>query len=233
MQLNRFSFKNPFALNRFDFTDLINEIQHLSTLPDLLTDTTSGIEIYISNGVQKEWLIDVLTHFNEMDNVKESDLSIVLFQDKETSEKRHIEEKKAFHDHIDCNGKKILEIGCGIGRWVETLHDKCDSYLGIDYTDDMINIANETIDYDNCKFQVMSATDICDDELLNKASPNPELLHLGLSGRVYNAVCRAGIQSITELEEMLDSGEFAKKRGVGQKMVDEAKKAIEMYKEIL
>ena len=30
----------------------------------------------------------------------------------------------------------------------------------------MINIANETIDYDNCKFQVMSATDICDDELL-------------------------------------------------------------------
>ena len=68
MQLNRFSFKNPFALNRFDFTDLINEIQHLSTLPDLLTDTTSGIEIYISNGVQKEWLIDVLTHFNEMDN---------------------------------------------------------------------------------------------------------------------------------------------------------------------
>ena len=98
----------------------------------------------------------------------ESDLSIVLFQDKETSEKRHIEEKKAFHDHIDCNGKKILEIGCGIGRWVETLHDKCDSYLGIDYTEDMINIANETIDYDNCKFQVMSATDICVDELLIK-----------------------------------------------------------------
>ncbi|WP_405268784.1 class I SAM-dependent methyltransferase [Methanobrevibacter sp.] len=96
----------------------------------------------------------------------ESDLSIVLFQDKETSEKRHIEEKNAFHEHIDCSGKKILEIGCGIGRWVETLHDKCESYMGIDYTEDMIDIANETIDYDNCKFQVMSATDICENELL-------------------------------------------------------------------
>ena len=96
----------------------------------------------------------------------ESDLSIVLFQDKETSEKRHIEEKNAFHEHIDCSGKKVLEIGCGIGRWVETLHDKCESYMGIDYTEDMIDIANETIDYDNCKFQVMSATDICDSELL-------------------------------------------------------------------
>lgn len=98
----------------------------------------------------------------------ESELSIVLFQDKETSEKRHIEEKNAFHEHIDCTGKKVFEIGCGIGRWVDTLHDKCDSYLGIDYTEDMIDIANKTRNFDNCKFQVMSATDICEEELLIK-----------------------------------------------------------------
>lgn len=96
----------------------------------------------------------------------ESDLSIVLFQDKENSEQRHIEEKKLLHEHIDVTGKKVLEVGCGIGRWVEALHDKCESYLGIDYTEDLIKIAEETYDYDNCKFQVMSATDIDEDALL-------------------------------------------------------------------
>ena len=34
----------------------------------------------------------------------ESDLSIVLFQDKENSEQRHIEEKKLLHEHIDVTG---------------------------------------------------------------------------------------------------------------------------------
>lgn len=96
----------------------------------------------------------------------ESDLSIVLFQDKENSEQRHIEEKKLLLEHIDVTGKKVLEVGCGIGRWVEALHDKCESFLGIDYTEDLINIANESYDYDNCKFQLMSATDIKADELL-------------------------------------------------------------------
>ena len=96
----------------------------------------------------------------------ESDLSIVLFQDKENSEQRHIEEKKLLHEHIYISGKKILEIGCGIGRWTEALHDKCESYLGIDYTEDLVEIAKKSYDYDNCKFQVMSATDIKVDELL-------------------------------------------------------------------
>ena len=96
----------------------------------------------------------------------ESDLSIVLFQDKENSEQRHIEEKKLFYEHIDLEGKKVLEVGCGIGRWAEALHGKCESFLGIDYTEDLIEIANKSYDFDDCKFQVISATDIKADELL-------------------------------------------------------------------
>ena len=96
----------------------------------------------------------------------ESDLSIVLFQDKENSEQRHIEEKKLFYEHVDIEGKKVLEVGCGIGRWAEALHGKCGSFLGIDYTEDLIEIANKSYDFDDCKFQVMSATDIKADELL-------------------------------------------------------------------
>lgn len=96
----------------------------------------------------------------------ESDYSIVLFQDKENSEKRHEEEKKIFHENIDVSGKKVLEIGCGIGRWVEALHDKCASYLGLDFSEDLLEIAEKTYDYDNCKFQLMSATYIKVDELV-------------------------------------------------------------------
>ena len=96
----------------------------------------------------------------------ESDLSIVLFQDKENSEQRHIEEKKLLFESIDVSNKKVLEIGCGIGRWAEALHDKCDSFLGLDFSQDLIEIANKSNNYDNCKFQVMSATDIKIDKLL-------------------------------------------------------------------
>lgn len=97
----------------------------------------------------------------------ESDLSIVLFQDKENSAQRHEEEKKLFYDHIDTSGKKVLEIGCGIGRWAEALHDKCESYLGLDFSEELIEIAKKTYkDFDDCHFQLMSATDIKVDELL-------------------------------------------------------------------
>ena len=109
----------------------------------------------------------VKNFFNERANKDlESDLSIVLFQDKENSEQRDKEEQEVLFENIDVTDKKIIEIGCGIGRWAEALHDKCESFLGLDFSEDLIEIANNTIDFDNCKFQVMSATDIKVDELL-------------------------------------------------------------------
>lgn len=109
----------------------------------------------------------VRNFFNERANKDlESDLSIVLFQDKENSAQRHIEEQKVLFENIDVSGKKVLEIGCGIGRWADALHDKCGSFLGIDFSEDLIEIAKKSYNYDNCEFQVMSATDIKVDELL-------------------------------------------------------------------
>jgi 2-polyprenyl-3-methyl-5-hydroxy-6-metoxy-1,4-benzoquinol methylase len=71
-----------------------------------------------------------------------------------------IEKKK------DLKGKKVLEIGCGIGRWAQFFNDKCSSYLGLDYSENLVEIAKQSNKYDNCKFQVMSAFDIKIDELL-------------------------------------------------------------------
>lgn len=68
------------------------------------------------------------------------------FSDKENVEKRQKEESELLLNKIDFENKKILEIGCGIGRWAEVFHDKCDSYLGIDYSEDLIEIAIDTAD---------------------------------------------------------------------------------------
>ncbi|MBE6499192.1 MAG: class I SAM-dependent methyltransferase [Methanobrevibacter thaueri] len=111
----------------------------------------------------------VKNFFNKRANKDvDSNLSIVLFQDKENSEKRNIEETNLFLENIDLKNKKVLEIGCGLGRWAEFFHDKCESYLGLDYSENLIEIAKETNNYDNCNFQVMSAYDIKIDELLIK-----------------------------------------------------------------
>ena len=95
--------------------------------------------------------------------------SIVLFQDKENSEQRHEDEKKIFYENIDVSGKSVLEIGCGVGRWAEALHGKCDSYLGLDFSEELLEIAKESYkEFDDCNFQLMSATDIKVDELIIK-----------------------------------------------------------------
>ena len=53
---------------------------------------------------------------------------------------------------------------------VEKRHkDESKIVLGIDYSKNLIEIANKTYDYDNCYFQEMSATDLKIDEL--KLSP--------------------------------------------------------------
>ncbi len=95
-------------------------------------------------------------------------MTITSFQEKENLDKRQKEESKIVLENIDLTGKKILEIGCGLGRWAEIFHDKCKSYLGLDYAENLIKLAKKNYNYENCEFQVMSALDIKIDELIIK-----------------------------------------------------------------
>lgn len=87
-------------------------------------------------------------------------MTITSYHDKDNLEKRQKEEIEVISKKIDFNGKKILEIGCGLGRWAEFFHDKCSEYMGIDYSKNLIEIAKKHFNYPNCYFENLSATEI-------------------------------------------------------------------------
>lgn len=62
-----------FPLNRFDFSDLIEQIEKESLIPDILVDAETGIEFYGTDSISKEILINILENFNVLDNLAQND----------------------------------------------------------------------------------------------------------------------------------------------------------------
>ena len=62
---------------------------------------------------------------------------------------------------------RILDIGCGIGRWAENLINQFDSYTGVDFSEGFINFASEKFaNYTNIKFYNNSILNL-DKEILD------------------------------------------------------------------
>ncbi|HJJ48600.1 MAG TPA: class I SAM-dependent methyltransferase [Methanocorpusculum sp.] len=69
----------------------------------------------------------------------------VLFQDRnpELAEKWNVKEKDLILPLLKLNfNSRILDVACGIGRWVDNLNNTYAYYLGIDSTDELIAIAS-------------------------------------------------------------------------------------------
>lgn len=113
--------------------------------------------------------IDSNTVKNFFDKRAEKDvenlMTITSFQGNDTLEQRQKEEIDVISKKIDFNGKKILEIGCGLGRWAEFFNDKCSEYVGIDYSENLIEIAKKHYNFNNCHFEILSATEIDEENL--------------------------------------------------------------------
>ncbi len=52
----------------------------------------------------------------------------------------------------------ILDIGCGIGRWAETLIPMCEYYMGMDLSPGMIDVAKKRCTFSNCEYQFVNAS---------------------------------------------------------------------------
>ena len=98
--------------------------------------------------------------------------SVLLGADKDSQAQleRNLKEKEILISLI--NNKKnlrILDIGCGIGRWAENLINNMDSYVGIDYSKGFIEYAKEKYkSNDSIEFYEMSLLDITNDLLSKK-----------------------------------------------------------------
>ena len=58
----------------------------------------------------------------------------------------------------DLNGKKILDLGCGIGKEENYISEKGFDIIGIDFAENIIKEAETK--YPNCKFEVMDLTNL-------------------------------------------------------------------------
>lgn len=106
-------------------------------------------------------------------------MTITSFNENDTLKKRQEEEINLISKKIDFYGKKLLEIGCGVGRWAEFFHDKCSEYVGIDYSENLIEIAEKQFNFSNCYFKILSATEI-DEKNLPITGPYDIIFMTGL-----------------------------------------------------
>lgn len=89
--------------------------------------------------------------------------SVLLNEDAEDNQilNRNTKESNLLKSFLDENKKyKILDIGCGIGRWVSNLHNFIEQYTGIDYTNGFIELAKNKYKQSNINFIQMSVTSI-------------------------------------------------------------------------
>lgn len=85
----------------------------------------------------------------------------VIYQDKhpDLAEKRDISEKERLLPLLKLDGlQRVLDIGCGTGRWTRNLIEHCNAYHGIDFSPELIEHARSSYPAsDKLRFSVAPA----------------------------------------------------------------------------
>lgn len=88
----------------------------------------------------------------------------VIYQDKniDLAERRNLAEKQLLLPYLNI-GKtdRVLDVGCGTGRWAEALVPHCAAYHGIDLSPGLIRVSKERLGhYSNAVFTVCALDDL-------------------------------------------------------------------------
>ncbi len=97
----------------------------------------------------------------------------VLYQDKnpELARQRDVFEKTTIMPKLALRSDmNVLDIGCGIGRWAETIGPMVATYTGVDISPELIAIARQRVDKDNVAFHVLGADKLCKTDILKTGS---------------------------------------------------------------
>ena len=120
-------------------------------------------KIEIDNNSTKEFWENRANNINNLQ-------TILLGSDKTGIEQNtSTEHEKSIVESVvqQIKNPRILDIGCGIGRWPENLINQFDSYTGVDFSEGFINFASEKFaNYSNIKFYNNSILNL-DKEILD------------------------------------------------------------------
>jgi len=107
--------------------------------------------------------------------------SVTMYQDNnaELVEKRNKYETDKLLKLINLNGdSKVLDLACGIGRWADAIGNNIERYVGVDFSEGLIDIAKKRNKNPKAEFITGSSTEI--DLLLNKDDKFNRVLIVGL-----------------------------------------------------
>ncbi len=89
-----------------------------------------------------------------------------MYQDKVLSEKRDACERDTVTPLLAVKATdRILDIGCGYGRWAEALAGQFGAYLGIDFSAELLKLANAR-NIPGASFQCMAAQNLAPDNVI-------------------------------------------------------------------
>ncbi len=86
----------------------------------------------------------------------------VIYQDSrpELAERRDREEKAKILPLLRLSpDSRVLDVGCGIGRWADALHGRIGGYVGVDFSPEMIELAKAR-NLPGAEFRVLAAQDV-------------------------------------------------------------------------
>ena len=88
-----------------------------------------------------------LEFFEGRANVAEKNvLTATMYQDAGLASRRDRAEKETVLTQLNLSaGDRVLDIGCGSGRWAELIAPKVSSYLGIDFSQGLLQVARARI----------------------------------------------------------------------------------------
>lgn len=126
-----------------------------------------GTIITIDNSSVNDFFKDRASKYNQNNPLK-----AVLYQDNnpQIAIDRDLKEKKKLLPLLNLiKSTKVLDIGCGIGRWAKTMAPLVNKYHGTDLMPQFIDIAKEECkEFSNVTFQSISAQEITDTSIDGK-----------------------------------------------------------------
>jgi SAM-dependent methyltransferase len=138
--------------------------------------------------------------------------TITMYQDSraDLAEKRDVSEVRSVLPLLrtEADRTRVLDIGCGVGRWGGHLADQIHSYTGVDFSSGLVEIANATLagryEDDHARAYTMSAVDICSAGFADRSF---DLVILsGILAYLNDADCRALLETVSKLTS--DTGQI-------------------------